>query len=79
MGESGGESGGHDQGPNCTGETRKMEIKRIPVRENTGNLKFWQNTGNFVWSTPQFPNLYGARILQYLLLNYPSNFIKLYT
>ena len=43
----------YSQGPHCTGKTRKKKRpKKIPVRENTGNLEMLpehrENTGNFV-------------------------------
>ena len=42
----------HVQSTHGTGKTGKMATKKIPVRENTGNLeilsKHRKNTGNFV-------------------------------
>ena len=50
------------QGTHGTGETGKM-AKKIPVRENTGNLemlpKLRENTGNFVCSSCKFPDSKG--------------------
>ena len=47
------------QGTHGTGKTGKM-AKKIPVRENTGNLeilpKHRKNTGNFVCSSCKFPD-----------------------
>ena len=44
-------------------ENRENDSKKIPVRENTGNLeilpKHRENTGNFVWSSCIFPDSKG--------------------
>ena len=53
----------HSQGTQGTRKTGKITTKKIPVRENTGNLeilpKHWENTGNFVCSSCKFPDSKG--------------------
>ena len=53
------------QGTHCRGKTGKMERKKIPVRENTGNLeilpKHRENTGNLVCSSCKFRDSKGKR------------------
>ena len=61
------------QGPYCTGNTGKM-AEIILVMENTGNLKFCQNAGNFICSIYliKFPDskdiaLFAAKFSRFIL------------
>ena len=72
---------GYGQGTHCKGNQGKQGKwpKKIPVRENTGNLeilpKHRENTGNFVFPSFKFPENKGKRYFDICrFLSLPSQF-----
>ena len=55
------------QGTHCTGKIgkkkKKIGKKKIPVRENTGNLEIFQNTG-------KTKGIWFAQVVNSLILNF---------